>query len=68
MVQVMSAQGTVYECVRRSDATMVLRGVALPDQGVLSPLPEVLTERISRRRWRLERVDERIGLTSYLPV
>jgi len=68
MVQVMSAQGAVYECVRRSDATMVLRGVALPDRGCLSPLPVQLTERISRRRWRLERVDERMGLSSYLPV
>jgi hypothetical protein len=68
MSQVMSTQGTIYDCLIKDERRMVLVGVAQrygDAVSLISPLPRRIKERLSGRRWTLAFVDQRLGLSHY---
>ena len=71
VMQMMSAQGTLYDCMVREDHRLVLIGVVRHREGVVafnSPLPARLKDRLSGRLWSLDYVDRVLGLRHYLPA
>ena len=68
MSQVMSTQGTIYDCLIKDERRMVLVGIAQRHGDAVSltsPLPGRIKERLSGRRWTLAFVDRRLGLSHY---
>jgi hypothetical protein len=68
MSQVMSTQGTIYDCLIKDERCMVLVGIVQrygDAVSLTSPLPGRFRERLSGRRWALAFVDQRLGLSHY---
>lgn len=68
MSQVMSTQGTIYDCLIKDERCMVLVGIVQrygDAVSLTSPLPGRFRERLNGRRWALAFVDQRLGLSHY---